>query len=87
MLVIEVDDNANWESIYYGNFEKIRAAASLTKNDEYTIGVTTLKKISNNTFSPREEITLTLKNGKKILHLLEKTSIKNLLKKDIYSQE
>jgi len=66
LLVIEVDDNANWESIYYGNFEKIRVAASLTKNDEYTIGVTTLKKISNNTFSPREEVSLTLKTGRVI---------------------
>jgi len=66
LLVIEVDDNASWEEIYYGNFEKIRVAASLTKNDEYTIGVTTLKKISNNTFSPREEVSLTLKTGRVI---------------------
>jgi len=66
LLVIEVDDNANWDEVYYGNFEKIRVAASLSKNDEYTIGVKTLKKISNNTYSPREEISLTLKNGKVI---------------------
>ena len=81
LLVIEVDDNASWEEIYYGNFEKIRVAASLTKNDEYTIGVTTLKKISNNTFSPKEEITLTLKNGKKITALTREDLYQKLVKK------
>ena len=44
LLVIEVDDNADWEEIYYGNFEKIRIAASLNKSNDYTIGITTLKK-------------------------------------------
>ena len=83
LLVIEVDDNANWEEIYYGNFEKIRVAASLTKNEEYTIGVTTLKKISNNTFSPREEISLTLKNGKKITAFSREELYQILLKKGL----
>ena len=81
LLVIEVDDNANWKEVYYGNFEKIRVASSLTKNDEYTIGITTLKKISNNTYSPREEISLTLESGKKITALSREDLYQRLIKK------
>jgi len=81
LLVIELDDNANWEGVYFGSFEKIRAASRLTKNDEYTIGITTLKKIASNTYSRPEEISLTLENGKKITAFSRQELYQMLLKK------
>ena len=66
LLVIEVYENADWNKVYYGNFKKILKVSSPTKNGEYTIGISKLKKIAKNTFSPKEEISVTLKNGKKI---------------------
>ena len=66
LLVIEVDENANWEEVYYGNFKKIIKTSYPTKNGEYTVGISKLKKIAANTFSPREEISVTLKNGNTI---------------------
>ena len=81
LLVIEVDENADWEEIYYGNFEKIRVAASLTKNEEYTIGITTLKKIASNTYRPREEISLTLETGTRITALTREELRQKLIRK------
>jgi hypothetical protein len=81
LLVIEVDENADWEEIYYGNFEKIRVAASLTRNEEYTIGITTLKKIANNTYRPREEISLTLETGTRITALTREELRQKLIRK------
>lgn len=66
LLVIEVDEDAEWNEVYYGNFAKIIKASSMTKNGKYTIGIEKLKKISNNTYKPKEDIELKLKTGRKI---------------------
>ena len=81
LLVIKVDENADWEEVYYGNFDKIRKASTLTKNGEYTIGKTKLKKIANNTYRPREEISLTLETGTRITALTREELRQKLIRK------
>ena len=45
LLVIEVYENADWNEVYFGNFKKILKVSSRAKNNEYTIGISKLKKM------------------------------------------
>lgn len=63
LLVIEVNENADWDEVYFGNFDKVRKASSKGKTGEYTIGISKLRKISDKTYRPKEDISVTLKNG------------------------
>jgi len=81
MLVIEVDDYANWNIVYYGPFEKVRVESNLTGNNDYSIGITTLRKIANDDYSPPEEISLTLENGKIITAYTREGLYQILIKK------
>ena len=66
LLVLEVKDDASYEEIYYGNFDKVVKLSSPTAKGEYTVGITKLKKIALNTFRPKQEEIVTLTNGKKL---------------------
>ena len=68
LLVIEVDDNADWWEIYYGNFEKVLMASS-KDGKYYNIGKSKLKKIAAKTYLPPEETSLVLDNGDTITAL------------------
>jgi hypothetical protein len=63
LLVIEVNENADWDEVYFGNFDKVRKASYKGKTGEYTIGISKLRKISDKTYRPKEDISVTLKNG------------------------
>ncbi|MFM8658325.1 MAG: DUF6998 domain-containing protein [Candidatus Nitrosotenuis sp.] len=46
MLVIHVDDNGNWEELYYGDFDLVYKNSRLSKRDnKMMISVSKLKSI------------------------------------------
>ena len=67
LLVIKVDDNAEWKELYWGRLDTIKKRAYLSKKTKkYSINLTTVKKIAKGTLPPKEELTVTLKTGKEL---------------------
>ena len=83
LLVIQINNNGDFQKIYYGNFKKIIDLSVPTKFGEYTVGVTKLKKIAQNTFEPIQEVCVFLKNGKKLCASTREELRKKLIKKKI----
>lgn len=44
LLVFQIDNNGDYQKIYYGNLKKIIDVSSKTKIGEYTVGISKLKK-------------------------------------------
>ena len=66
MLVIGVSDDASWEEIYYGPFDKIWRSSYKAMEDQKTTSIGKLRKIQLNTHKPSERVLVTLENGKNI---------------------
>ena len=82
ILVIEVNDKADWREIFYGNSEKVLKASS-KHGEYYSIGKAKLKKLAANTYRPPEEINITLDNGK-VLSALTRQKLREELEKRGY---
>lgn len=82
LLVVQVNQDASWEQIYYGNFEKVFKYSHPTQNNgEYTIGVGSIRKIAKNTYLPKEDIVLRTPNGREIRANTRREMIKKLKEK------
>jgi hypothetical protein len=47
MLVLKVKSDGTWEEVYYGDFRKVRLAASYSKRDnKYMIALSKLRKLA-----------------------------------------
>ena len=83
LLVFQIDNNGDYQKIYYGNLKKIIDVSSKTKIGEYTVGISKLKKIAENTYDPIQEVCVTLKNGKKLCAPSRDELREKLIKKGI----
>ena len=64
LLVIQVDDNAEWKELYWGPLEKIRKESSFSKKDnKYNVNLTMLIKIAKDTFTRQKELIVILGTG------------------------
>jgi hypothetical protein len=67
LLVIEVGEDANWNEVYYGPFDKIWRSSYKAPEDQKTISVGRLKKIQLKTHKPNEKVAVNLENGNQIV--------------------
>tara|TARA_B110001454_G_C12623606_1_gene393885 strand:+ start:66 stop:917 length:852 start_codon:yes stop_codon:yes gene_type:complete len=67
LLVIKLDDNAEWKELYWGRLDTIKKRAYFSKKTKkYSINLSMVKKIAKGTLPPKEELTVTLKTGKEL---------------------
>ena len=80
LLVIGVTDDASWEEIYYGPFDKIWKHSYKAMDDQKSISIGKLRKIQKNTHKPNERVLVTLENGREIVRETREEMRVHLLK-------
>jgi len=81
LLVISLENNADWKELYYGPMEKVKKFISYpNKKGEFTVNISKLKKIANKTAKPKEDLELNIA-GKLIVATNRREMLKKLAAK------